>query len=724
MLGPVSAIGIARSACPDSLAEQPLPVDIFSLIEELRRSVVELEARTASVPDIYSYYLPQAVPAPVMAPAAEPAAVYIREQAQPVDKRQEPVDASASAGAKPARAPDNDIVRSGQALGRLMDDSAGLTYDMAEVERLINEAMRSSAADIPVIISAKTGPMVPSQEAGLEYIERPAPEVIVREKTTIVKEVHSKEGTREKEVIVPGPARLATVLTQGISLPDVIRKSTVEMLVMQTVFSAGVPAGIVPAATAQAQEPARYQAAPAALEIQSVIAQDAVPDKISTKVAVPAARITVTPVAQALDIARAFNDMIGSYLAFRGTPARRGDIKEGVTRLLLSLPEQKAVDGPVSGLFDIMAALQASGPKAVGVLQPVEVVAKVPSATAASLPPTIETAQPTILGDLSEIKGTMEALQDTARGLSSAIPTAAEAPLAAGAPAAEWPEYEGELSIIRASIARLQAAMEYLSLNVPTLADLVVIQKTAGIPQVAAPQAVAPVAVTIEGVQPKAAAPISLPDLSWVTREFGQMQGMIARIQVPMYAEGGLVQEPTLAFVGESEPEWIVPQSTWNDSLSKLNNSYSLLWSYIQDLGAAMDDTVGGVNEALKSIKSGGGSDSTDNEDIGSQINDTVKGIVDKYLGMVGLSVDTLMNVEKTAGVGLLLGVGTVALPYAKNVMFGEDEDEEKEGSSGGDDDKDEEKDDEEDFWDMIEDLDDAAEINDKRDGKFEPEEE
>jgi hypothetical protein len=560
-----------------------------------------------------------------MAPAAEPAAVYIREQAQPVDKRQEPVDASASAGAKPARAPDNDIVRSGQALGRLMDDSAGLTYDMAEVERLINEAMRSSAADIPVIISAKTGPMVPSQEAGLEYIERPAPEVIVREKTTIVKEVHSKEGAREKEVIVPGPAKLETVLTQGISLPDVIRKSTMEMMVMQTVLAADVPAsaGIVPAATVQAQVPAQYQAAPAAPEIQSAVAQDAVPDKISTKVAVPVARITVAPVAQALDIARAFNDIIGSYLALRGTPARRGDIKEGVTQLLLSLPEQKAVEGPVSGLFDVMAALQASGPKAVGVLQPVEVVTKVPSVTAAPLPPTIETAPPTILGDLSEMQGTMEALQDTVRGLRSASPPATEAPGAVGAPAAAWPEYEGELSIIRASIARLQAAMDYLSVNVPTLADLVVIQKAAGVPQAAVPQASVPVAVTIEGVQPKASAPVSLPDLSWVTREFGQMQGMIARLQVPMYAEGGLVQEPTLAFVGESEPEWIVPMSAWDTSQVKLNEFYSMLWSQIQDLGTAMNKTVDGVNKALEGVKPGGEEKSEDT-DLRQQLQDTM----------------------------------------------------------------------------------------------------
>jgi hypothetical protein len=370
-----------------------------------------------------------------------------------------------------------------------------------------------------------------------------------------------------------------------------------------------------------------------------------------------------------------------------------------------------------------MAALQASGPKAVGVLQPVEVVTKVPSVTAAPLPPTIETAPPTILGDLSEMQGTMEALQDTVRGLRSASPPATEAPGAVGAPAAAWPEYEGELSIIRASIARLQAAMDYLSVNVPTLADLVVIQKAAGVPQAAVPQASMPVAVTIEGVQPKASAPVSLPDLSWVTREFGQMQGMIARLQVPMYAEGGLVQEPTLAFVGESEPEWIVPMSAWDTSQVKLNEFYSMLWSQIQDLGTAMNKTVDGVNKALEGVKSGGEEKSEDT-DLRQQLQDTMKDLVDKYLGMIGLSVDTLKDAEKTAGMGLVLGTATVALPYAKKILVGDDEEEKEDSSGGGKEDEDREEDDEEDFWDMIDDLDEAEEINDKRDGKFDDEEE
>jgi len=190
-IGIISAIGIAQMPGPDSPAEQPLPVDIFSLIEELRRSVSELEAGTASVPDIYTHYLPQAAPAlavpqavtaPVMAPAGEPTAVYIPDQAQPVDKRHGPVEVSGNAPTKPAQAPDGDIIRSGQALGRLMEDSAGLAYDLAEVERLINEAMRQSASDIPAIAGAKAVPTAPSREAGVEYIERPAPEVIVREK--------------------------------------------------------------------------------------------------------------------------------------------------------------------------------------------------------------------------------------------------------------------------------------------------------------------------------------------------------------------------------------------------------------------------------------------------------------------------------------------------------------------------------------------------------------
>lgn len=701
-------------AGPDSPAEKPLPVNIILLIEELRRSVIELNARAASVPEIHKYYLPQAapalaVPAPVQAPAVEPVTVYVREQAGQADKRQEPVELSRIAPAKPAQAIDNDIIRSNVVLGRLREDFVGLTYDLAEVERLINEAMRSPAADIPAMVSAKVTPIMPSQQAGGEYVERPAPEVIVREKTSIVKEVVTKEGARESkagqdDAKVSKPAVLATALAQGISLPGVIRKSTVEMMIMQA---------------ALAPEPARYLAVPVAPESRSAIVQDAVPDIVSSKIPAPQA-----PVVQALGIARAFNALIDSYLSFRGTPARRGDIKDGVTQLLLSLPEQKAVEGPASGLFEAMAALQAAGPKAAGMLQPVEIAARAPATAAAPLTQDNEPMRSTVLGDLGEMHNTMAALQDAVGSLRRASPPVAEVPEAAGIPAAEWPEYEGELSVIRASIARLQAAMNYLSVNVPTLADLVVIQRSVvDVPPLAAaaPQAAAPVAVTIEGVQPKAAAPVSLPDLSWVTREFGQMQGMIARLQVPMYAEGGLVEEPTLAFVGESEPEWIVPMSAWDASQSKLNDFYHMLWSQIQDLGTSMQDTVDGVNEALEGITPGGEGKSEDT-DLRQQLQDTMKELVDRYLGMIGLSVDTLKDAEKTAGMGLVLGTATVALPYAKKVMVGDDE-EDKEESSGGGKEDDKEEDDEEDFWEMIDGLDEAASISDKRDGKFDPDE-
>jgi hypothetical protein len=86
--------------------------------------------------------------------------------------------------------------------------------------------------------------------------------------------------------------------------------------------------------------------------------------------------------------------------------------------------------------------------------------------------------------------------------------------------------------------------------------------------------------------------------------------------------------------------------------------------------------------------------------------------------------VDTLKDAEKTAGMGLVLGTATVALPYAKKILVGDDEEEKEDSSGGGKEDEDREEDDEEDFWDMIDDLDEAEEINDKRDGKFDDEEE
>lgn len=730
---PVSAMSLARAESPSG---QSLPVDIYSLIEEVRRSISELKARTASVPDIYTYYIPQAaqvivpalpaMPGPVSVSVESPPAVYISERSEPADKRPEAVEHADAVPAKPVFKTDEEILRSNLALGRLREDYALLTLDLTEVERLIGEAMRSSSADIPAIAGMRSIPAIP--ETGVRDAE-----------------------VSRHDMAADRPPKLASVLAQGVSLPEAIRKSTVEMLVMQTVLSAEVPspAMIGPVQAATVPEPMQPVESPVAE--RSAHSTDLVPDKISSRPAAIAA-----PVAQALDISRMFNGLVGSYLALRGTAPGRSAVREGVTQLLLSLPEQQAVEGPAAGLFDVIAGLQSGGLRSSGLqvevhktierLAPMDIPAHVPvamqkpietlqtievnaTAPAAAMPQEDGPMRDTILGDLREIQGTMLSLQDAVGGLRKAGMPLQEVPGAIESPAAVLPGYEGaagELSVIQASIARLQAAMDFLRYNVPTLADFVVIQKAVlGFPPVAAamPDAGTPMSIAIEGVQPKSAAPISMPDLSWVTREFGQMQGMIARLQVPMYAGGGLVQEPTLAFVGESEPEWIVPMSAWDASQSKLNEFYHLLWAQIQDLGTSMQATVDGVNTALESVQAGGtgGGDDTSSgeEDVGTQVLNTMQGLIDKYLGMVGLSVETLKNAPKTAGMGVVLGAASVALPYAKDTFLGTDEEEDEKDDSGGDEEETDEEDDEEDFWDMIDGLEDAASISDKRDGKF-----
>jgi hypothetical protein len=177
---PVSGMSMARA---DGPAEQPLPVDIYSLIEEVRRSIFELKARTASVPEIYTYYIPPAMP--ISPPAESPPAVYITGRAVPADKKPEGVEPVGIAPAKPVRAMDDDIIRSNLALGKLREDYAGLTWDLTEIERLIDEAMRSSAADIPAIVGTKAIPFIP--ETSVEYIERSAPETVVTEKTVVIR---------------------------------------------------------------------------------------------------------------------------------------------------------------------------------------------------------------------------------------------------------------------------------------------------------------------------------------------------------------------------------------------------------------------------------------------------------------------------------------------------------------------------------------------------------
>jgi hypothetical protein len=738
---PAPAASLAPIAGTEGPTEQALPVDIYSMIDEIRRSISELRGRTADIPDIYTQYLPPGAQAPIvgtsgMMEAALPMEVRPRpvirmEQTESISTDKLSDDDDRALPAKPA----HDIRQASTMLRRFREDYAGLARDLTEVEQLIGEAIRASAFDRPIVIpvpnaSALAMPreVIPVQEG------RPAPEAVVIEKARVAgaeagSEIAGVERRPETSAKAPakaqgtsmeaGHAKLARGLVQGISLSNVIRNSTVEMMVLQAAIAAEVPAGAAVQALSMT-EYGQYVPAPAVMaESHGMALPESAPDKAAQRPA-----ISVSPVAQAVDVARIFDGLISSYLNIRGTPSRRGAMQDGVTQLLLSLPGQQAMEGHESGLFDVIAGLQASRPKALEMPAP----AQTPTTTSTPASPDDEPMQSTILGDLREIRGTMGALQDAVGGLRMAGLPSQEAPGATEVTGVIRPEYEGmagEFSSIQASIARLQAAMDYLRVNVPTLADFVMLQRAfAGVrpgSAAAVPEAVSPVAIAIEGVQPKSA-PISLPDFSWVTREFGQMQGMIARLQVPMYAEGGLVQQPTLAFVGESEPEWIVPMSAWDASQTKLNEFYSMLWSQIQDLGASMKETVGGVNEALEGVQAGGKEESEDS-DIGQQLQDTMKDLVDKYLGMVGLSVDTLKDVEKTAGMGVVLGTATVALPFAKKIMMGEDE-EEKEEASGGEKDDAEDEDDEEDFWELIDDLDDAESINDKRDGKFDPDEE
>ena len=389
--------------------------------------------------------------------------------------------------------------------------------------------------------------------------------------------------------------------------------------------------------------------------------------------------VALSPMSRAMDVSNIFNGLVRSYLMARGTAPGTHATKEGITQFLLSLPEPQMAESQVPELFSVAARLQDARP--------------------AVTEATVAEDSSSLLGDLRDLRGTMASLQAAVDSLRLPVASATGSPEAAGIieilsapgitsnvadnipvvqPDQEW--ISGELLSVQDSIARLQSAYNYLRVNVPTLADFVVLQKfIQDVPTAQAanmPPAVVPAGITIEGVQPKSA-PISIPDYSWVTREFGQMQGMIARLQVPMYAEGGLVTEPTLAFVGESEPEWIVPMSAWDESQAKLNEYYSMLWSQIQDMGTAMEDTVSGMNDALASVQasgSGAGSSSDDssdgtnyNVDYMGQMKDVVGRLFDPYLKQFHLNMSDLQgsftSMSKagfiTAGSGIATLYGT-----------------------------------------------------------------
>lgn len=764
---PPAALGLDR---PEGAAAAP--IDVYALVEAVLRSTSGLAARTASVPEIYTRYVPMAMPASTAGPSAQPAG-----HAGPAEPAVSPYAATASVGPS-APFGSGGALLPGLALEKLRDEFAGLTGELAEVERLIGEALRMPESDAPAISGPVSMPPIHEERSGYDGPSDAGP--VVLEKTMIVEKAGEKpvrEAPRYGDA--PRPSRLAAVLALGVGLPRALRTSGAGLAAMPRIAAVDVPA-----MTAAVAGPVMLDEAPGAAKRAAEPAGPASAADIASPQPAPPA-----PLDLAMDVGRMFRSLVVSCLAMRGTAPGRSATRDGVTQLLLSLPGQKAAEDSASGLFAALAGLQAPRLPAVAIAQE-PVVIPAPAALEAASPPAgkapsgasqaHEAAMPdvvptpgegllrsTVLGDLRDLRGAILSLQDVASGLGKAgIPPVAEFPNAAEAPAPPPVEISGDVPFsmpyapegasvdlrgVYGAIGGVRAALDYLRTNVPTLADFVVLQRAvaafvpvAGPTAAAAPPspaeylpaAVPPAApvIAVEGVP--ASAPVVLPDLSWVAREFGQMRGMIARLQVPMYASGGLVEEPTLAFVGETEPEWIVPQSTLEDFHAKIadfqaaiRRSYGLLWDDVQALGTSMQQTVDGVNEALASATSTESTESSSSEgkeyevDYEKQLTGVVSKMLDPYLKDFYFSIDDLKgSITSIANAGFFTAVSGMASLYGiekvKEQIFGTTEEEKSEsgGDGGG---GDAESDDEEDFWALVE----EDSFGDKRDGKFDGEE-
>jgi len=168
--------------------------------------------------------------------------------------------------------------------------------------------------------------------------------------------------------------------------------------------------------------------------------------------------------------------------------------------------------------------------------------------------------------------------------------------------------------------------------------------------------------------------------------------------------------------------------SAWDASQSKLNEYYSMLWSQIQEMGTAMEDTVSGMNDALATVQDSATDDgSTDySVDYLGQMKDVVGRLFDPYLKQFHLNMSDLQGsftsmskagfITASSGIATLYGTDKV-----KDFLLGGEEEEDKSDNGGGDKEAADSGDsDEDDFWDLIEGLGDAASISDKRNYKIE----
>jgi hypothetical protein len=383
---------------------------------------------------------------------------------------------------------------------------------------------------------------------------------------------------------------------------------------------------------------------------------------------VPALAGTGKVINEIINIANSY-DIIDSIL-----PTKSSSRAE-VTQYLLAMPGQPASDTQLKVLLDMVATLQSSrAMPAPGSLVPGVQEEK----TASDVPGDLREA-------MANLRATMTALTQTVIGPAVAapgqerdvMPSAREAPQlfdietsAAGAGAPDLSAnsaMRSDIDVLQGTVGRLQDAIEDIRQTSPGPVDLLALQLPLAMAPGAGSVPAPAVSIEIEGVKTRGPE-IRLPDYTPVAQEFLEMHGIIAKLQAPMFAEGGTVTRPTFAFLGEAGPEQIVPSGEWNSAIDTLNKNYQDLWADVKELGQGVQSLADNVASALTSINTGGSG--SKGEESSSGGDETPETDLTKAFSLQGFisNPDGFENSPSAEEFGWTAGLG--ALQYTGSYFF------------------------------------------------------
>jgi hypothetical protein len=657
----------AGPATKENGAVQGYPADIFSMLAEMQRSIDWLSQRTASVPAIYTNYLPAKVEVPGPAyhilagrpetaeqdmPAKSP--VKSAGESEGLAKQKGSVSAPAMEKSPSVASLDREIVQSGLAIEQFKGDLMDVTMNLAGVQAAIEEIARLSlAGDVEVM----PVPAVPASTG------RPVPDVPAVEPAHVVSIDRDRFPAEQRATgkAKPGHAPEASEFTRSVARSVGLTKALLGSTIGAVNLPAAVAREVVPDAVARTTAIEHHQAdqylqpwpvAPAREQMPAPPVVQPVTDKAE-----------VSPVVQTIETYNTIISVVKASEVLSSILPMRSVAKGEITQYLLSMPGHPADDRQMQAVIDIGAMLQADA-------------------------------------------------------MPMAAPAGTILPTGAGA--------SGDIPDLWLAVRSLQDSMANLKGSVPGMADFIGRDKAIeSLPAaaVASGGSVAPrLSIAVEGIKTPGTR-IDLPDFSLVTDQFRPMQAMMARLQVPMYGEGGTVAEPTLALVAETGPEYILTSDDYGNfkgQIASLNANYESLWENVLVLRDGIREMTASINDAFSTVSTGG-SEAASNNYYGD--------LWDRFLTHFHISSEDLKSLSTswTLG-GSSAAIGNLGTEYYFNVMEewlvpddigGEGKASGGNGDAGQGQDDPEDKE-EEDFWDLMDKIDQINSIRNKRQGKFE----